>query len=1084
MASRTTTDPIEILLEMGVDLDNLSDEEDYLSALKEAIATIQFQTKGGGDERSAILSQEVIRVRKQRKAADSKFKARKTKISAGSLKKGSATGTNVAPKALPGSAIVSYQKPEVEEKKEEKKKGSSKNLILEISETVTRIADILKDQYKLKRDTATFDRKKTEREKRDLQKKNLAKRFEGLKKVAQKIIAPVKGIFDRIMGFLFNIILGKFLIKLVEWFSNPDNQSKIKSIIRFLTDNWPKLLSAYIVFGTGLGKFSRFLVKILARGAVRLAAATTGLLARLFGSRALGKFSRFFGKRGRLIAGGIEAVTTIVAFKALEDAFTKGVAPEKSASIDNDIPISGYQGGGLVQPIFKFGGGGSVKFNLLDPRTWMSGKGQQAVDSKKTGAYGNNSLSGRLLNRRNATNEAIQKMRGYEEGGEVDGPGGIDKVPAMLTDGEFVMSRGAVHKYGLSQLESMNAAGGGTNKPKIMNGMVYAVGGGGIGAYFNEVKERFILGDDSLLNRLAHGDRKGALEALGIKVDENTKAAKENTKQRREESKQRSEDIYTVEELIAGAVGIAQSLEQQAAGLYDQAMSGAAQLIDQSVVIAEQSAQQAKQLVEGIPAAAKKQYDQSIRGIYSATADPLKAAEAKRYVTQAEFDKLSPEEQLDKLIIDQTNKDGVVTSTTTALTKRNQDRQTATIERLTKGLDSENFLERLKADIMNRGIISLPSQMLSDMGATEGFDNLISGLSGGKIKQTSAVLSGLEMTAKGMLGDAGKPFRTDASSILKYNKPLMEFAIKNNLVNSKGEYMVGKGSWSDALGIEAYATQDIGLSKEEKEKNFRIVGGTKDRQGKYTVIDDKGKPQTRYTEHLYDKMQRESMGSGGAAKIANYGLGQFNFSVDQKTGKAIVTDSWDSNNSAAYYFDESEAAFKKGDPYIGAFKGLSGVLRMNQNSLLGLGDTGFANNLPAGVRIESEDDFRHLLNSTPSAIKRESAQISQSSANKAGYFSPVTGKFYVSYAEALKDPRVKASEDIKKKFNFSPNQQSNLTIPGMPTNASGSNVTVVKAPAKSTNPKLNGSGSEVPSRPPGNGDPAKFRIFGIPIPFL
>ena len=40
MASRTTTDPLEILLEMGVDLDNLSEEEDYLSALKEAIATI------------------------------------------------------------------------------------------------------------------------------------------------------------------------------------------------------------------------------------------------------------------------------------------------------------------------------------------------------------------------------------------------------------------------------------------------------------------------------------------------------------------------------------------------------------------------------------------------------------------------------------------------------------------------------------------------------------------------------------------------------------------------------------------------------------------------------------------------------------------------------------------------------------------------------------------------------------------------------------------------------------------------------------------------------------------------------------
>ena len=491
MASRTTTDSIEkIPVDLGVDLTSLafedSSEQDYLSKLREGLATIEFKSKGNYqknpkfNEQYRILQEEFLKVRKGKK----KPQAKKTKISASAFKRGSATGVNVTPKALPTSAIVPYQKPEAEEvkeeKKEEKKKGSSKNLILEISETVTRIADILKDQYDLKKDTATFDRKKAERERRDLQKKNLAKRFEGLKRVAEKLIAPVRGIFDRIMGFLFNIILGKFLIKLVEWFSNPDNQGKIKSIIRFLTNNWPKLLSAYIVFGTGLGKFSRFLVKILARGAVRLAAATTGLLARLFGARALGKFSRFFGRRGKVIAGGIEAVTTIIAFKALENAFTKGIAPEESASIDNDIPVSGYQGGGLVQPIFKFQGGGPVKFNLLDPRTWFSGKAQQTIGDK-TGRYSDDTLSGRLLNRRNATNEAIMKMRGYEEGGEVDGPGGIDKVPAMLTDGEFVMSRGAVQKYGLAQLEAMNAAGGGTNQPKIMNGTVFANTGGSIG---------------------------------------------------------------------------------------------------------------------------------------------------------------------------------------------------------------------------------------------------------------------------------------------------------------------------------------------------------------------------------------------------------------------------------------------------------------------------------------------------------------------------------------------------------------------------------------------------------------------------
>ena len=438
MASRTSTDPIEILLEMGVDLDNLSEEEDYLSALKEAIATIQFQTKGKGDERQKILQEEVIKVRKQRKAADTKFKARKTTVSKSKL---FGTSAIVPKKTQIKKEQLLALPPAAEEKEDKKKKPKEKNLLKEIAQSVTNIADILKKQYKLKEKSTEQDRKRAEQQKRKLQEAGLEKRFKGILKTAEKIVAPVRSIFDRILQFLTNILLGKFLVKLVEWISDPDNRSKITSIIRFLTDNWPKLLSAYIIFGTGLGKFSRFLVKVLARGAVRLAAATAGLLARLFGGRALGRFSRFLGKRGKLIAGGVEAVTTIFAFKALEDAFTKNLGPEESASIDNDIPVSGYQGGGLVQPIFKFGGGGRVNLNLISPNGVL----------------------------------------GYEEGGEVDGPSGIDKVPAMLTDGEFVMSRGAVQKYGVSQLEAMNAAGGGTNKPKMMNGTVFAKGGGHIG---------------------------------------------------------------------------------------------------------------------------------------------------------------------------------------------------------------------------------------------------------------------------------------------------------------------------------------------------------------------------------------------------------------------------------------------------------------------------------------------------------------------------------------------------------------------------------------------------------------------------
>jgi len=55
---------------------------------------------------------------------------------------------------------------------------------------------------------------------------------------------------------------------------------------------------------------------------------------------------------------------------------------------------------------------------------------------------------------------------------------GTDTVPAMLTPGEFVMSRGAVSMFGADTMMAMNKAGGGTNIPKY--GLVPGFSGGGI----------------------------------------------------------------------------------------------------------------------------------------------------------------------------------------------------------------------------------------------------------------------------------------------------------------------------------------------------------------------------------------------------------------------------------------------------------------------------------------------------------------------------------------------------------------------------------------------------------------------------
>ena len=103
----------------------------------------------------------------------------------------------------------------------------------------------------------------------------------------------------------------------------------------------------------------------------------------------------------------------------------------------------------------------------------------------------------------------------------------------MLTAGEFVMSRGAVQKYGLQELESMNAAGGGTNKPKMMSGAYYAVGGGLIGdrepsdKKLNPIKQSVIglLWEIKSINFFGDtSDRE-----FGIKIDTNSSALTNNT---------------------------------------------------------------------------------------------------------------------------------------------------------------------------------------------------------------------------------------------------------------------------------------------------------------------------------------------------------------------------------------------------------------------------------------------------------------------------------------------------------------------------------------------------------------------------
>jgi len=345
------------------------------------------------------------------------------------------SGTNIGAK-LPGSSTSKVE-----------------DDISTITKSVVSIAEILSGRKKLLDDTAAYDRRKAEQDKRALVESKLEKRFEGLKKTAEAIIAPVKSILDKIINFFVTVFLGRVVFKLLEWFGDPKNAEKVTSIIRFLGDHWPKLLSLYLVFGTSFGRFAKGLLKVVLRGSFKLVALIAKLAAakKVRGARGVAKF--FGGGKGKLIAN--------VAGTALAVGGTYAVAQGLKGDDGEKQKSQGFVGGGYVRPKFPAFGGGGLNFKGM-----MGGASLGAMFGPLGMLLGGAFGSGKP-----------QEMFG----GFVSGEKGVDKVPAMLSDGEFVMSRGAVAKYGVDTLEAMNAAGGGTNKPKIKSGSAYAQGGGYIG---------------------------------------------------------------------------------------------------------------------------------------------------------------------------------------------------------------------------------------------------------------------------------------------------------------------------------------------------------------------------------------------------------------------------------------------------------------------------------------------------------------------------------------------------------------------------------------------------------------------------
>ena len=271
--------------------------------------------------------------------------------------------------------------------------GDMSGVLAKIAGDVNVIKGIVASQESIEKDKLDDTREAREKKKRSM-KENL---LEGGKKMYDKVagafgkvLEPAKGIFEQIFNFLTIFILGAGLMKILDWFGDSKNKSKITSIFRFLKDWWPAIVAALLPFLSGLPLV------------IAVVALAVGFLPKI-----------------------IDTVKMLFGFgKKVDEEIAKNEKDlEKS---DTDVKID--EKGGEDPP------------------------GQTETEEKldTTGA---------------GEKPSVQEPQQFNQGGEVAGQGNTDTVPAMLTPGEFVLTKEAVNQVGADTLYGINAAAGGVSKP-------------------------------------------------------------------------------------------------------------------------------------------------------------------------------------------------------------------------------------------------------------------------------------------------------------------------------------------------------------------------------------------------------------------------------------------------------------------------------------------------------------------------------------------------------------------------------------------------------------------------------------------
>ena len=477
-STRPTVDPVlDILEEMGYDFDEL-EGDGYKRSLKEAI--IILTNKDAGDPRIGILIEEIKKVKKSRKVES---KEKRTTIKGDKLmgkdaKKDAPSPITDKSKLLPGRGNFSADdiKSDVEEKSgEDKKDDVIAFLNGEVSEKLDTInADVIAIKESLVEANDLSEEKDEEIRqaiiagKKKKREKDLEDKKGGLKdKLLESVTKPVGNFLNKLIRFVMMTFVGSVVNNILTLLKDParllDPIKKffnliigmVNAVMRGLWKVTGEPLN-FIIGGVNNGV--KFLLDSLnkATAILKIPPMTAPEIPLVPGPPQF----QFIPLSETAQAAKNEAVGMAGGGEVPEVEGEPGVDGE-----DGMIGAPGEDGADGLEGLPGLGGGGGGT-NAITDKAMTKSVGTRTKD------VGN--LLARPFRKKEDRDPRTQfasgddQPQGFNKGGKVPGSGTGDTVPAMLTPGEFVMSKGAVDQIGVDKLMAMNKEGGGTNQPKMM----------------------------------------------------------------------------------------------------------------------------------------------------------------------------------------------------------------------------------------------------------------------------------------------------------------------------------------------------------------------------------------------------------------------------------------------------------------------------------------------------------------------------------------------------------------------------------------------------------------------------------------